>query len=355
MRKFLIFLLWAVSIPAPAQQLFQFTNAPGSYGVGLRVIEQYDKQRAFGGGPRPVQTVVWYPAEKGGRPVVYDEYLQLIGSVDDFSRTALARRQVSDAVIQGITQGRRDAQIALVRSQPMWAVMGARQEAGRYPVVIYAPSFSADAMQNADLCEYLASHGYIVIASPTLGAGARNTSMNLAGVEAQAADIRFLIESVFAAAKDKRITALVELDGSVRYFNKLVQQSGYVKPESMAVPMLYLAHYPDAIEELIRYKQDMSGSFVNDMKGGDLYLFNMNALDHVNFSSWFIRSRDQASFDEYSMAEVSQSYGWVCQYALQFLNAYLRADVDAKAFLSRHPGLNGVPAHAMHSVIRRQL
>ena len=379
MRSLFVALLLALSSPVFAQQTFQFTNAPGAHGVGLRVLEQFDSTRTFGTGSRPIQSVIWYPAEEGGKPLVYDEYLQLIGSVDDFSRTAQEKRRISDALIEGITEGQREPQITLARAQAMWAVAGAKPAPGRYPVAIYAPSFSADSMQNADLCEYLASHGYIVISSPTLGVSKRNTSMNLDGVEAQAADIRFLIDyartlpnadatqiavigysfggisSVFAAAKDKRIIALVELDGSARYFNKLVQQAGYVKPESLAVPMLYLAHYPDAIEDLLRYKQDMSGSLINDMKGADLYLFNMNALDHINFSSWFIRSRDLSSFDEYSMAEVSQSYGWMCQYVLQFLNAYEKADAGAKAFLAKRPELNGVPAHMMHAVIRRQL
>ena len=32
-------------------------------------------------------------------------------------------------------------------------------------MAIYAPSFAAPAHENLDLCEYLASHGYVVIAS----------------------------------------------------------------------------------------------------------------------------------------------------------------------------------------------
>ena len=55
---------------------FRFTEEPGMYPVGLKVIEQYDASRAFERtseeadkpatteGPRPLQTLVWYPAEK---------------------------------------------------------------------------------------------------------------------------------------------------------------------------------------------------------------------------------------------------------------------------------------------------
>jgi dienelactone hydrolase len=129
-------------------------------------------------------------------------------------------------------------------AQSLWAVRDAQPESGRFPLVIYAPSFSAMSWENADLCEYLASHGYVVIASPDMGAAARNMTGDLAGIDAQARDISFLIgyaqtlsntdmskiavagfswggiSDLFAAARDNRIDALVAFDGSLRYFHR---------------------------------------------------------------------------------------------------------------------------------------
>ena len=51
---------------------------------------------------------------------------------------------------------------------PLWAVWDAKLAEGRYPILIYAPSDSSVSWENADLCEYLASHGYVVLASPSL-------------------------------------------------------------------------------------------------------------------------------------------------------------------------------------------
>ncbi len=54
---------------------FRFTEKPGPYSVGLKVIEQYDRSRVFhtksdatgksvtADGFRPLQTLVWYPAD----------------------------------------------------------------------------------------------------------------------------------------------------------------------------------------------------------------------------------------------------------------------------------------------------
>jgi dienelactone hydrolase len=155
-------------------------------------------------------------------------------------------------------------------------VVGAQcsQLAGRFPVVvIYAPSLSSMAWENADLCEYLASHGYVVVASPDMGATSREMTVDLGGIDAQAQDISFLIgyaqtlpntemseiavagfswggiSNLFAAARDNRIDALVALDGSMRYFPGLVKAATDVHPEQMAIPMLFFTQGPTSVLE----------------------------------------------------------------------------------------------------------
>jgi len=83
-------------------------------------------------------------------------------------------------------------------AMPLQAVRDAPLAPGRFPVVIYAPGCSNPSWDNADLCEYLASHGYVVIAGPSLGAESREMTMDLTGASTQARDISFLevIEAV---------------------------------------------------------------------------------------------------------------------------------------------------------------
>ncbi len=127
------------------------------------------------------------------------------------------------------------------------------------------------------------------------------------------------------------------------------------KPSAaVRMPMLYPAQRPPSIETIIKYKQDMSGSFINEMKSADLYLFNINGLDHSSFSSWFIRLRDPGTFEDYSAEEVSAAYGWMARYVLAFLNAYTKADGQEKAFLSARPEKNGVPRHLIEKAIQQQ-
>ena len=84
-------------------------------------------------------------------------------------------------VVNGVTNAR------------LWAVRDSEQAKERYPILIYAPSDSSVMWENADLCEYLASYGYVVLASPSMGISTRDMTDDLAGINAQARDISFLV------------------------------------------------------------------------------------------------------------------------------------------------------------------
>jgi tetratricopeptide (TPR) repeat protein len=262
---------------------------------------------------------------------------------------------------------------------PLWAVRDAPLASGRFPVVIYAPSFTAMSWENADLCEYLASHGYVVIASPDMGVSTRGMTNDLAGVNAQARDISFLIgyaqtlpdtdlsavavagfswggiSNLFAAARDNRIDALVALDGSMRYSPGLVKQAGDVHPEQMTIPLLYFAQGEITLEDQARYFSDKDKSdgpnVLNAWTHGDLITVHMLGFVHTEHSSMFQRNEDiwkgfaADHKADYGREDGITGYAWIARYTLQFLDAYLKHDAAAMAFLKKTPAENGVPRH----------
>jgi dienelactone hydrolase len=385
MRVILFMIIFLACTVTHADSLFTFSNTPGMHGVGVRYVKQYDRTRSFGtqrgmlaslfskteNRGRPMQTVIWYPSEKGGQPVKYDEYLRLVGWETDFERSPAEQTRTVDAWLQMVTDGKRKAQVESERRRSMWAVRDALPKAGKFPVVIYAPSYNNTAFENADIAEFLASHGYIVIAAPTAGTTSRWIKKDLMHAELQAADIRFLIDyartlpqadmarvavagfswgglsNVLAAARDERIKALVCIDGAVRYFNSIVVQARYAVPEKLTTPLLFLAQSPASMETNIRYKEDMSGSFMSRMTNADVYLLTMYPMEHTNFGSSFIRLDDAANYKEYTPAEVSSAYSLGARYILNFLNGYLKNDPSGRAYLANKPLTNGAAPHAM--------
>jgi dienelactone hydrolase len=375
-RSFLIFLAVAGSVQAAAA-----TDSPalipvvGPHAVGLRVNQQYDYSRVleaqvdgFGKdvsaeSARPIQIMVWYPARRtNAAPMQVADYRQAGLSDIDFSFAgAEAAKQRA-----GWMAGPQKA----VYGASTLAVRGAPPADGSFPVVIYAPSFASTAYENLDLCEYLASHGYLVIASRSLGARSVMMTDDVEGVEAQAADIAFLanyaqtlpqaditrmaaagfswggMANVFAAARSSRFKALVSLDGSIRFHPKIWGAASYVRPMRTPVPMLFLgARAPTA--EAMERDDKFGASYLNTMKYSDVYITTMQPMTHSDFSSWQLRfSRDDA-FGDYQRADVLQAYRSGVLYVHQFLDAYLKNDGKALAFLKESPARHGIGPQVM--------
>jgi dienelactone hydrolase len=392
MRFFTLMVWCCAGLPAQAASHYAYLNPAGQYAVGFQQIKQYDYSRsslplidADTGKPRQgdlaraMQTLVWYPAQADGRRMTYADYLGTAVTRRDFSLTdAQVAHKVEQLIKQpgkALTPAQRQAEAA----SPVWARRDATPADGKFPLVIYAPGANGPAHENAELCEYLASQGYVVIASPSVDGQGREMHANLEGAEAQAADIAYLIgyahslpqvdmariavagyswgglANVLAAAKDQRIGALVSIDGSMRgypeYINGGRDAAKYVTPERVNVPLLYLSARPRTIEQL-EGSYDVSFSFINAMQYADVYYYILHPMAHVNFSTSQIRFSGDADFEEYAREEIVQAHNWAARYTLEFLNAYLKDDGRSRAFLAARPTLNGVPPHMITADIR---
>ncbi len=383
-RSFSVIALLLAPAMACAQSHFTRLNPPGPHPVGLRVTEQYDHSRGYRGttGPydgkpttgeraRPIQTLVWYPAEKNsGREISVGGYLGLGGTSDYFPDTLTERQGLEARYVSSwvgtLPADRAKAELA----EPMSARRDSTPSAGKFPVIIYAPSYRAPAFENADLCEFLASHGYIVIASPSTGQSPEGMRDDLEGAETQVGDIQFLIgyahslpqaatdhlavvgyswgglANAMAAAKDSRIEALVSLDGSVRSYPDVIDQSRFLTPERITVPMLYVAATPRQLEDL---PSDMNQerSFLNKMKYADLYRVTLAPYVHANFSVMGQRFLADGAYGNYDQHELSVANSWMETYALHFLDAYLKGDVTGRTFLELSANQIRAPAHLL--------
>jgi dienelactone hydrolase len=387
-------LLLVLASSAAAADTFHFSNEPGPYPVGVQVKAQYDYSRIYlpavdpvTGQPetheraRPIQAITWYPAKAKGKPLTWRDYMATKATEDAPWLSPAEVQRATDTDTAGNTSGLPAAIARQVLAQPMWASRDVPAAAGKFPVVIYAPSHSAYAAENADLCEYLASHGYIVIASRSMGPRTRAMTTDLEGLEAQAGDIAFLIgqahampqadmsriavvgfswgglANVLAAARDDRIRALVSLDGSVRSHTQYVdggkEAARYASPARLAVPMLFVGRERESVETLVKKKAKIDYSLLNQMTYADMTLVTMRPMTHPDFAAVTQHYAEDQHFSEYSRDEVGMAYSWTARYVERFLDAYLKNDAKAMAFLDNRPSANKAPAH-MLSVERRK-
>jgi pimeloyl-ACP methyl ester carboxylesterase len=355
--------------------------------VGLTVVNQYDRTRPYPalakdslefsvcGNARPLQTLIWYPSlQSTDKPMTVGDYVRLADTEICFNAPHPEKNRWRSLLKASF-------------DIPLWAVRDARVSRGHYPVLIYAPSDSSVSWENADLCEYLASHGYVVLARPSMGASTRDMTDDLDGINAQARDISSLItfaqtlphadlsevavvswswggaSSLFAAARDPRIDALVSMDGSMRYYPDLVKTAGDVHRERMTIPLLFFTQGdPNVLEDIDRYHDGpptyvVGPNVLNAWIHGDLLTVNMIGMAHAEFSSMFQRRESAKRFAEnqiadYGREDANTNYAWVALYTLKCLDAYLRHDPSGKAFLEKTPAENGVPKHFMGITFR---
>lgn len=377
-----------------AAETFAFSNPPGPHAVGFKIVQQYDRSRLYktaidrttgepaqGETPRPLQTLIWYPAARGGKPVIYREYLETIATEDEFGRGAADVKRMTDARIADDGGPRREL-VQREAALPMHAVRDAAAEKGKFPLVVYAPGYNGTAIENADLCEYLASHGYVVMSTPSLGTHTRGISIDLEGLDTQAGDISYLIgyastlpqvdagkvavtgfswgglANVFAAARDQRIKALVSLDGSLRGYPQLVDggkdAAKFVTPGRVPVPLLFLGGRPRSIETAVRQKLGTSYSFMNEMKYSDVYIVSFMPMSHGHFTSYGLRMAEDNEFEEAPRADAELAHQWATRYVLNFLDAYLKSDGAGLAFINNKPAANQAPARMIFSDVRRK-
>ena len=381
-------LLWlafsGINVQAQTQFFRSLRPIPSSYPIGLKRVPLEDESRissartdAFGNPSsqareRSISVLLWYPSQAtSSRPLDVFGYLETSAAPHNDQEVPAVSPPELETAFLGENSG-------------FTAVVDAPARKGRFPVVIYAPSFSASAAENADLCEQIASAGYIVIAAPSRGAVTSSMTADQSGLTAQARDISFLLgymkqlpsanldevavvgyswgglANIYAAGTDDRIRALVSLDGSIRYYVKLATDAG-IHPEQMSQPLLLFTQgsiplESDLVDGLI---QNGDKSLVKQWTHADFYRVEMNAMGHAAFAS--MNERDNSVWSDppgaalpgYERSEAATSYGWVVRYTIAFLNAYLKQDPQDADFIKRQPQQNGVPAHLL-SITPRQ-
>ncbi|MBE1160912.1 hypothetical protein [Dyella acidiphila] len=127
----LAFGLAASHASAQTAPTFRFTEQAGPYAVGLRQVEQYDRARIFrnltddlskpqhGERARPLQTLIWYPAQKGdGKPMTVRDYIELTATETSFGTPGHHHAHYDHRLGRGEYAGRRYLLSDRLRAKP---------------------------------------------------------------------------------------------------------------------------------------------------------------------------------------------------------------------------------------------
>jgi hypothetical protein len=351
---------------------------PGPHPVGFQVHHVYDHSRSFGpvqatpgafpalpAGSRPLQITVWYPAAPAvdAAPMEYWEYLALKETTFDFSLVGgIFKEDVFDGARAGMQREGLDVGPleGLLAAQAL-AVRDAKPAEGPFPLLVYGAGSESPGWDNFVLCEYLASHGYVVAATPSFGKNSPLMTVDFDGLEAKTRDHEFVLAYLWdspsldrdrvgslgwslggvSAAKfamrDSRVGAVVALDGSMAYgaYRVAADWSPDYDYDRLRVPFMYLSQ---------RTTGPKSFGFLDELTHVDTYFLELQDLTHADFSALHVLRDIHAKGDrtQRDRRVIERGYIAVCRYTLAFFDAYLKNEDEARRFLVRTPEQNRV-------------
>ncbi len=345
---------------------------PGAYAVGFKSYWALDSTRTydykFSDGslygeqrpPRPILVDVWYPALPGeaARPMSEGGYLDFVPAQPSLlTRFAQDLVRKNREVIAGDVLGSAAKSKPLddFLSTPTAAFRNAKPAPGRFPLAVYIQGYGSSLQDNSALCEYLASHGYVVLGS----AYQDDEGAMIAGRDTATDDVRFLVglardmpevdfakvgvighsggaqtSMIYASQEDSIVDAVVSLDTTQDYYFKdkelFKAYVDRVNPDHLHAPLLVAAGQA-AIFELV----DQCG------KSDRTYL-TVDELGHDEFTSEGLAAAIVQH--KKSLGAVRDRYSSLCEMVLRFLDAKLKGVPGELAKPPVHFGIDLVPA-----------
>ncbi len=349
----------------------------GTYGVGFQHYITSDSTRTYRRVndysntiiARPIPVSLWYPSSQhkdGKEQLKILDYMEILKQEEEWEY--LPNEYILNWFYYSNTPANQDH---LKENTRAYAEMEFAK--GPFPVIIYTPSYQASSIENFALCEYIASHGYIVIASPSRGSETRWFSQNnQKNMETQARDVEFLIQeitkfpstnrnqiatigfsfgglsNVLTQMRNETIKALISLDGTERYQDALLRKSPFFDIKKIDVPYLHMAQkdIPEKVLEEDHIKPELNIKFklYDSITKSNAYKLKFHKLTHSYFSTLGVLFEKRDKRQDKSDAEIMESYKWVSVYTLNFLNAYLKNEVSALEFMKNDPLDNGMKA-----------
>ncbi len=317
---------------------------------------------------RPIPISIWYPSNakiENGQPISVLNYFEILKEEEEWEY--LPNEQLLNWFYYSNTVANQNH----LKEQTI-AYPNAEFAEGVFPVIIYAPSYHASSIENFALCEFLASHGYIVISSPSRGTETRWMSNdNRKNMETQSRDVAFLIKeigkfptanpkqiavmgfsfggmaNVITQMRNQQIKAIVSLDGTERYQYEVLKKSPFFDRNKFDVPYLHMAQkeIPEQVlkEDEIPAMLNTAFLLYDSITKSKAYQLRFHSLSHSYFSTLGVLFEKRDPRQDASDAEIMESYKWLTVYTLNFLNAFLKKDMSAIQFIENKPLENGVP------------
>lgn len=332
----------------------------GSYSVGFKYFKTYDESRLYVINNdticRPLLIHFWYPTDDNTKKgsYYYKNYIDLISIRENFNRPTAEVDGYSLNFIDayagfarqhlGIDTNLTTQQILDCSVVAQYGIDIAKSHK-KFPLIIYAPSNSKSSVQNHIICEYLASHGFMVISVGSAGSESITRQHDQKSILAQVSDMEYILDyfedslkikytdlglmgfssgglaTTIFQMRNEEVGAVFSMDGSQEYgsYITLFKTEGFNLKRTNVPYCLMVNNY----ENFSIYP--FYNSIVSDQK----QMLSLPYLDHNGFVSYW-KFFDQCSVSS-DVNKTCTSYDYISSTALAFFNKYLKTTQKSKS------------------------
>jgi len=356
-------LLFSANAPAQTPELWG-NLLPGPFAVGFGTVEKYDYSRTFrpekdyfgnrleGEKARPIQLCYWYPAQTDDSRtrMLYGEYAFPYPNDASFFNL-LSNLQNRELGVLFPFMGNNQALVQNSMDIELYGMRDAAPVEGSFPLVLYHGGRRGSYSQNVVMCEYLASHGFIVATTHTIGQANPNVgesgedfqtvvrdkelalamARDLPGVNAEKLGLLGFgyggSTALIHQMRNSGVDAVVTLQAdflAADAFERLTSQTFY-DPLSMQAPWFQLfTENPEMPVDL---------SLLDSLRFAERYDCRFTGLSAQDLTTYRLLAASLTPDSTTTFTATSRGYNTTCDHVLNFLKAYLYDDPAGWAWL----------------------
>ncbi len=311
---------------------------------------------------RAMSMAIWYPASKtkAKSQIFFKDYITNIlayssneNEEDNFNAGFDA--WFKDAVYFGAKTDELKHLVKSLAAFPTMAHWNAIPADGQFPIIV----FPSQIPNISIMAEFLASHGFVVIASTLQGTTETQFDVSARGLQTAARDILFLIaeaknlpftdkdsvgvmglgiiasSALLASMQQPSIQAYISLEGGIttQFEDDLLKESPFFDIVEMTIPMMIIHAPHNAVKpEMINQYKYSDRQFLFFPKMKEFYFYNFGL-----FEKYQTDILGKAPGDTYN------GFKWASYYVKNFFSAWLKNDDISKTLLGNNLEHNNVP------------
>ena len=335
---------------------------PLPVGVATTVLVDRSRTDALTHEPRTLVTEIWYPANDAARNQPKNKY-------SDFLPANPAPE------VEAFVQQAYKMPIAEV-DKKFWnsAVRDARVRDGKFPLIIFSHGNGGNRHQNTFWCDFLASHGYVIVSADHTGNASMtiingkmipydNQSRTNSAID-RPRDMSFLLDqmTLWNNGADSRFTGKLDLrsvcasgmsfgamtavrlaDNDSRFKSVIAMSGAPPTHTNLTVPTLWMLGTEDTTigargNALIRSHHDthIGPSFLMGMKNGGHFSFTDMFKIDKNYGDGVGPGKRRETKEPFEFTSMETTYKIINAYSLAFLEVYARGNRRLLSFLQQN-------------------